>query len=101
MFVGKRDKIEVKHVTFVMAPEAFRVTNVVDKAVGGMEYTILNVGYVMEQVHCNVVRATEPERESKRCVFWNSKAKVLPKVNLKVLLKVKMKGLSREEKREE
>lgn len=52
-----------------MAPEAFRVTNVVDKAVGGMEYTILNVGYVMEQVHCNVVRATEPERESKRCVF--------------------------------
>lgn len=63
-----------------MAPEAFRVTNVVDKAVGGMEYTILNVGYVMEQVHCNVVRATEPERESKRV-----KAKVLLKVKLKVL----------------
>lgn len=59
----------MEHVTFVMAPEAFRVTNVVDKVVGGMECIILNVGYVMEQVHCNVVRAMEPERESKRCVF--------------------------------
>ena len=59
----------MEYVAFVMAQEMFRVTNVVDKVVGGMECTILNAGYVMEQVHCNVVRATEPERESKRCVF--------------------------------
>lgn len=52
----------MEYVAFVMVPEMFRVTNVADKVVGGMECTILNVGYVMEQVHCNVVRATEPER---------------------------------------
>ena len=56
-------------VTIVTVQEAFLVPNVWDKVAGAMVCSILNVGYAMELVLCNVGLVTGQENESSRDIL--------------------------------
>ena len=56
-------------VTIVTVQEAFLVPNVWDKVAGAMVCSILNVGYAMELVLCNVEPVTEQENENSRDIL--------------------------------
>lgn len=56
-------------VTIVTVQEAFLVPNVWDKVAGAMVCSILNVGYAMVLVLCNVGLVTGQENESSRDIL--------------------------------